>query len=80
MERNEGPLPKEEVARIFREIMSGCLALERPLAVGYLGPIGTFTEAAALKHFGHAVDTRININRHVPDVSVDCKVFTLHNF
>ena len=58
MERNEGPLPKEEVARIFREIMSGCLALERPLAVGYLGPIGTFTEAAALKHFGHAVDTR----------------------
>ncbi|MDG1156375.1 MAG: chorismate mutase, partial [Litorivicinaceae bacterium] len=34
MERNEGPLPKEEVARIFREIMSGCLALERPLAVG----------------------------------------------
>ncbi|NCW09320.1 MAG: prephenate dehydratase [Gammaproteobacteria bacterium] len=58
MERNEGPLPKEEVARIFREIMSGCLALERPLAVGYLGPIGTFTEVAALKHFGHAVDTR----------------------
>ena len=58
MERNEGPLPKEEVARIFREIMSGCLALERPLAVGYLGPIGTFTELAALTHFGHAVDTR----------------------
>ncbi len=58
MERNEGPLPKEEVARIFREIMSGCLALERPLAVGYLGPAGTFTEVAALKHFGHAVDTR----------------------
>ena len=38
--------------------MSGCLALERPLAVGYLGPMGTFTETAALKHFGHAVDTR----------------------
>ena len=58
MELNKGPLPKEEVARIFREIMSGCLALERPLAVGYLGPLGTFTEVAALKHFGHAVDTR----------------------
>lgn len=58
MERNEGPLPKEEVARIFREIMSGCLALERPLAIGYLGPRGTFTESAALKHFGHAVDSR----------------------
>ena len=58
MERNQGPLPANEVARIFREIMSGCLALERPLAVGYLGPAGTFTEAAALKHFGHAVDAR----------------------
>ena len=58
MELNKGPLLKEEVARIFREIMSGCLALERPLAVGYLGPLGTFTEVAALKHFGHAVDTR----------------------
>jgi chorismate mutase / prephenate dehydratase len=58
MERNQGPLPADEVARIFREIMSGCLALERPLAIGYLGPAGTFTEAAALKHFGHAVDTR----------------------
>ena len=58
MERNQGPLPKEEVARIFREIMSGCLALQRPLAIGYLGPMGTFTETAALKHFGHAVDTR----------------------
>ena len=58
MERNQGPLSKEEIARIFREIMSGCLALERPLAVGYLGPLGTFTETAALKHFGHAVDTR----------------------
>lgn len=56
--RNQGPLPGTEVARIFREIMSGCLALERPLAVGFLGPMGTFTESAALKHFGHAVDTR----------------------
>ena len=58
MDRNLGPLPAKEVARIFREIMSSCLALERPLSVGYLGPAGTFTEAAALKHFGHAADTR----------------------
>lgn len=58
MARNEGPLPGHEVARIFREIMSGCLALERPMLIGYLGPAGTFTEAAALKHFGHAVTAR----------------------
>lgn len=56
-ERNEGPLPPEAVARLFREIMSACLALESPLRVAYLGPAGTFTEAAAVKHFGHAVTT-----------------------
>ncbi|MCF7979724.1 MAG: prephenate dehydratase [Chromatiaceae bacterium] len=52
---NPGPLDGEEVARLFREIMSACLALEKPLKVGYLGPQGTFTQAAALKHFGHSV-------------------------
>ncbi|MFB8831457.1 prephenate dehydratase [Azotobacter sp. CWF10] len=55
MEINKGPLGNEEVARLFREIMSSCLALEHPLKVAYLGPEGTFTQAAALKHFGHAV-------------------------
>jgi chorismate mutase/prephenate dehydratase len=53
--QNPGPLDGEEVARLFREIMSACLALEKPLRVGYLGPEGTFTQAAALKHFGHSV-------------------------
>ncbi|WP_188635193.1 prephenate dehydratase [Halopseudomonas pertucinogena] len=55
MELNRGPLDNEEVARLFREIMSACLALEEPLKVAYLGPEGTFTQAAALKHFGHSV-------------------------
>ena len=55
MERNKGPLGNEEMARLFREIMSSCLALEQPLKVAYLGPEGTFTQAAAMKHFGHAV-------------------------
>ncbi|HFE32120.1 MAG TPA: prephenate dehydratase [Gammaproteobacteria bacterium] len=56
--RNQGPLPGEEMARLFREIMSACLALEQPLTVAFLGPEGTFTQAAALKHFGHSVRTR----------------------
>mgnify|MGYP002737908499 CR=1 FL=1 len=55
MELNRGPLDNEEMARLFREIMSSCLALEQPLRVAYLGPEGTFSQAAALKHFGHAV-------------------------
>ena len=49
---NGGPLPDEVVARLFREIMSACLALERPITVAYLGPPGTFSELAAKKHFG----------------------------
>jgi chorismate mutase/prephenate dehydratase len=57
-ERNQGPLDGEEIARLFREIMSACLALEQPLRVAFLGPDGTFTQAAALKHFGHSVLTQ----------------------
>jgi chorismate mutase/prephenate dehydratase len=57
-ERNKGPLPDDEVVRIFREIMSACLALEQPLTIAYLGPEGTYTQAAALKHFGHSVQLK----------------------
>jgi len=57
MERNNGPLSDEAAAGLFREIMSACLALEEPMKVAFLGPDGTFTQAAALKHFGHAVNT-----------------------
>lgn len=53
MARNQGPLSNETVARLFREIMSACLALEAPQTIAFLGPEGTFTHAAALKHFGH---------------------------
>ncbi len=54
IDRNPGPLEGTTVAHIFREVMSACLALERPLQVAYLGPEGTFTQAATIKHFGHA--------------------------
>lgn len=57
-ELNPGPLSGESVARLFREIMSACLALEHPLTVAYLGPQGTFSESAAIKHFGHAAKAR----------------------
>ena len=57
MARNKGPLSNEEMARLFREIMSACLALEQVMTIAFLGPEGTFTQAAALKHFGHSVMT-----------------------
>jgi len=55
IQRNDGPLRDEEIVRLFREIMSACLAQQEPLKVAFLGPEGTFTQAAVLKHFGHSV-------------------------
>ncbi|GHU34450.1 chorismate mutase [Betaproteobacteria bacterium] len=63
-EINKGPLSNESVTRFFREVMSACLSLERPLTVAFLGPLGTFSESAATKHFGHATQLR-------PQVSID---------
>ncbi|MDY0065097.1 MAG: prephenate dehydratase [Steroidobacteraceae bacterium] len=55
IERNKGPLSNEELVRLFREIMSACLAQQEPLKVAFLGPEGTFSQQAVLKHFGHSV-------------------------
>jgi chorismate mutase/prephenate dehydratase len=63
-ERNRGPLRDEEVLRLFREIMSACLAQQEPLKVAFLGPEGTFTQTAVLTHFGHSV-------RALPLASID---------
>jgi chorismate mutase / prephenate dehydratase len=53
---NPGPLPDEDLLRVMREIISSCLSLEQKLRIAYLGPEGTFTHAAVLKHFGGAVE------------------------
>ena len=54
LDRNEGPLNDEVLLRLFREIMSACLAQQEPLKVGFLGPEGTFSQQALHKHFGHS--------------------------
>lgn len=56
-QRNQGPLSNEDMMRLFREIMSICRALQQPMNIAYLGPEGTFTQAAVFKHFGHVVNT-----------------------
>ena len=55
IERNDGPLSDGEMLRLFREIMSACLAQQEPLKIAYLGPEGTFTQQAVHRHFGHSV-------------------------
>ncbi|MEY2866331.1 MAG: prephenate dehydratase [Pseudomonadota bacterium] len=54
LDRNQGPLSNEVLLRLFREIMSACLAQQEPLKVGFLGPEGTFSQQALHKHFGHS--------------------------
>lgn len=61
---NAGPLTDEQVTWFFREVMSACLSLEQPLGIAFLGPLGTFSESAATKHFGHAA-------RLLPQSSID---------
>ena len=51
--RNAGPLRNEEIVRLFREIMSACLAQEEPLKVAFLGPEGTFTQQAVFLSLIH---------------------------
>ncbi|MGN6726388.1 MAG: prephenate dehydratase [Tepidisphaeraceae bacterium] len=53
---NEGPLPNRCLEAVYRELMSGSFALERPLRIGFLGPEGTFSDEAARLKFGSSVD------------------------
>jgi chorismate mutase/prephenate dehydratase len=55
IERNEGPLSDSVMLRLFREIMSACLAQQEPMKIAYLGPEGTFTQQAVFRQFGHSV-------------------------
>lgn len=52
---NLGPFPNEAVASVWTEIISACRGLERGLTVAFLGPQGSFSEQAALAHFGHSI-------------------------
>jgi chorismate mutase/prephenate dehydratase len=53
---NRGPLPDRCLEAVYRELMSGSFALEKPLRIGFLGPLGTFSHAAAVRKFGSSVE------------------------
>ena len=48
------PIPPGAVEAIFGEILSASRALQAPVTVAYLGPAGTYSEAAGRAHFGSA--------------------------
>ncbi len=53
---NQGPIPDRTLEAVYRELMSGSFALEQPLRIGYLGPVGTYSHLAATRHFGSSVE------------------------
>ena len=69
---NQGPMSQTTLKAVYREIMSGALALEHPLNIAYLGPEGTFTHLAAVSKFGHSV-------AYVPKGNIDDIFADVHN-
>ncbi len=53
---NLGKFPTESIKPVFREIISACRSLERPLRIAYLGPEATFTHISARQQFGHKAE------------------------
>jgi len=68
---NSGPLPEKALRKIYREVISAAIALEKPLNIAYLGPEGTYTHQAAMKHFGSSIT--FSKCRAVPDVFTSVK-------
>ncbi|MDD1776387.1 MAG: prephenate dehydratase [Candidatus Methanomethylicus sp.] len=49
---SSGTAPAEGVRLVFREIISMCRNVQKPLSVAYLGPAGSFSHEVALSTFG----------------------------
>ncbi len=56
LKANQGPLPGRTIEAVYRELMSGSFALEKPLSIGFLGPPGSYSHLAAVRHFGSSVE------------------------
>ena len=84
VDRNDGPLNDEVLVRLFREIMSACLAQQEPLKIGFLGPEGTHSQQAVYKHFGHSIhglplSTIEEVFQEVEDGDADFGVVPVEN-
>jgi chorismate mutase/prephenate dehydratase len=64
LKNNNGPLSNESITNIFKSVISNCRALEKKLSVSFLGPLGTFSEEATIRHFGENIET-------IPTDSID---------
>ena len=51
-----GPLSDRQLTAIYRQVISACRALERPLRIAFMGPAASFTHQAAVERFGDTTD------------------------
>lgn len=66
LRNNKGPLSDKTMSAVFREVISACRALEKPISVAYFGPAGSNTHVASILKFGDSTDfTSANT---IPDV------------
>jgi chorismate mutase/prephenate dehydratase len=63
---NSGPINNSTLHSVYREVISGSIALEKKLVIGYLGPEATYTHQAAIRNFGVSLDYRAI--KTIPDV------------
>lgn len=57
--KNTGPLPSNAIRQIYTQIIASFrdeMQLDKPVSVSYLGPAGSYSEAAAKKLFGDTID------------------------
>jgi chorismate mutase/prephenate dehydratase len=84
IKKNEGPIRDESLIAVYREIMSACISLERPLIIAFLGPEFTFTHLASIKKFGKSVkylscDSIPEVFKEVEKANADYGVVPIEN-
>lgn len=81
---NKGLFPNSGLVAVYREIISACRSLEKPLTVAYLGPEATFTHIASIKNFGSSATYRplrseAEVFREVETGNADYGVLAIEN-
>lgn len=66
LRNNKGPLSDKAVSAVFREVISACRALEKPISVSYFGLPGSYTHIASILKFGES--TEFVSQNTIPDV------------
>ena len=56
LRNNQGPLSDKSISAVFREVISACRALEKPIRAAYLGPAGSYSHIASILKFGESTE------------------------